>query len=76
MPHEDGPWEVVLVSDWDTHHSYFPSESEVLRVEAAPEEGAHMEVLAYYFPVVSAYETTLRLHWGNTTVPLQIEVER
>jgi hypothetical protein len=76
VPHEDAPWEVVFVSEWDTHHSFFPFESEVVRVRAIPERGGHMEVLAFYFPVVGPYQTTLRFHWGEIIVPLQIEVER
>jgi hypothetical protein len=74
IPHEDAPWEVIFVDEWDTHHSFFPVESERLRVPATPEPGAHMEVLAFYFPVVGPYETTLRFHWGETVVPLRIEV--
>jgi hypothetical protein len=74
IPHDGAPWEIILVSDWDTHHSYFPFESEVARVAATAEEGAHMEALAFYFPVVGPYEATLRLHWGDVVVPLQIEV--
>lgn len=76
VPHADAPWEIVLVSDWDTHHSYYPFETEVARVHAAAEEGAHMETLAFYFPVVGPYETTLRFHWGRIQVPLRIEVPR
>jgi len=76
VPHDDAPWEVILVSEWDTHHSFFPMETEVLRMDIAPEESAHMEVLAYYFPVVGPYETTLRFHWGEIVVPLRIEVRR
>jgi hypothetical protein len=74
IPHEDAPWEVIFVGEWDTHHSFFPAESERLRVQATPEPGAHMEVLAFYFPVVGPYETTLRFHWGGVVVPLTIEV--
>lgn len=76
VPHEDGPWDVIFVSEWDTHHSYFPRETEALRVHASPEAGAHMEVLAWYFPEVGPYTTTLRLHWGEIVVPLLIEVGR
>ena len=76
VPRDDAPWEVVLVSDWDTYHSYFSFETEVLRVRVAPEAGSHMETLAFYFPVVGPYETTLRMHWGTTVVPLRIEVGR
>ncbi len=76
IPHENGPWEWIFVSDWDTHHSFYPMESEALRVTASPEPSSHMEVLAFYFPVVGPYETTLRFHWGEIVVPFQIEVER
>jgi hypothetical protein len=76
IPHEDAPWEVMFVSEWDSHHSFFPSETEVLRVEVAPERSSHMEVLAFYFPVVGPYEATLRFHWGEIVVPLDIEVRR
>ncbi|MEZ4416021.1 MAG: DUF2911 domain-containing protein [Gemmatimonadota bacterium] len=75
-PKETGPWEVVLVRDWDTHHSFFPYESEALRTGVGPTTGSHMEVLAFYFPVVGPYETTLNLHWGTTVLPLRIEVPR
>jgi hypothetical protein len=74
IPHEGTPWEVIFVGEWDTHHSFFPMESERLRVRATPEAGAHMEVLAFYFPVVGPYETTLRFHWGEVVVPLRVEV--
>lgn len=74
VPHESEPWEVVLVREWDTHHSYFPFESEALRLRVAPTAGEHMEALAFYFPVVGPYETELRMHWGATVVPLRIEV--
>jgi DUF2911 family protein len=62
--------------EWDTHHGMFPFESEVLRIEVASERGAHMETLAYYFPVVGPYEATLRMHWGPTIVPLRIGVRQ
>lgn len=74
IPHENAPWEIIFVSEWDAHHSFFPMESEELRVRASPESSSHMEVLAFYFPVVGPYETTLRFHWGELVVPLRIEV--
>ena len=76
LPHENEDWEWIFVREWDAHHSFFPMESEALRVRAAPEESAHMEVLAFYFPVVGPYETTLRFHWGEIVVPLLIGVGR
>ena len=74
IPHEDEPWEVILVSEWDTHHSYFSFETEVLRTGVTPTEAEHMEVLGYYFPDVGSQQATLRLHWGTTVLPLRIEV--
>jgi len=76
LPQEDAPWDVVLVRDWDTHHSYFSFETEVLRVPVTPQSGAHMETLAFYFPAVGPYDATLNFHWGTTVVPLRIEVGR
>ena len=74
VPHDAESWEVIFVSEWDTHHSFFPMEAEVARVRVRPEVGGHMEVLAFYFPVVGPYATTLRFHWGEIAVPLLIEV--
>ncbi len=74
VPTENGPWEIVVVSEWDTDHGIFPFGEEVFRTMVQPETGSHMEVLAYYFPVIGAYEATLRFHWGSTIIPLQIEV--
>lgn len=76
IAHESEPWEVVLVRDWDTHHSYFPFESEAARVRVPTETGEHMETLAFYFPVVGQYDAVLRLHWGTTVLPLLIGVPR
>jgi hypothetical protein len=76
VTHETEPWEVILVGQWDTHHSYFSFETEKLRIRVSPEPGAHMEALAFYFPVVGPYETTLRMHWGETILPLRIGVPR
>ena len=76
IPHAGEAWEIIFLSEWDAHHSYFARETEVLRVEARAEHGAHMEVLAFYFPIVGPYQTTLRFHWGEVVVPLEIEVGR
>lgn len=74
IPHENEPWEIILVDDWDTSHTFFSFETEVARVRASPIEGQHMETLAFYFAVVGPYETELRLHWGTTAVPIRIQV--
>ena len=74
VPKENEPWEIVVVREWDTDHGMFPFGEEVFRATVEPETGSHMEVMAYYFPVVGPYEATLRFHWGSTIIPLRIEV--
>ncbi len=76
VPKENGPWEIIVVNAWDTDHGLFPFGEEVFRTMVTPETGAHMEVLAYYFPVVGPEDATLRFHWGTTIIPLRIEVGR
>jgi hypothetical protein len=76
VPKENQPWEIVVVSEWDTDHGVSPFGEEVFRATVAPETGAHMEVLAYYFPVVGPQDATLRFHWGTTIIPLRIKVGR
>ena len=39
-----------------------------------PQRGDHMETLAFYFPMVEGKVTELRLHWGETVVPMLIKV--
>jgi hypothetical protein len=74
VPKESEPWEVVVVSEWDTHHAIFPFEAVIFRTGVTPQTSSHLEVLGFYFPEVGPYEATLSLHWGTTTVPLRIEV--
>lgn len=76
VPKENEPWEIIVVSDWDTDHGLFPYGAEVFRTMIRPGTGSHMEVLAYYFPVVGPEAATLRFHWGTTIIPLRIEVGR
>jgi hypothetical protein len=67
------PWTIIFSRALSVWHTPYPGESsDVLRVTVTPEQGAHMEVLAYYFPVVTPDSTLLRLHWGTTIVPFWI----
>ena len=66
-------WTIIFSSAVHVYHVPYPGESrDVLRVTVKPEAGSHMEVLAYYFPVVGPDSAVLRLHWGSTIVPLHI----
>ncbi len=67
------PWTVIFSRALGVWHTPYPGESsDVLRVTVPSEQGAHMEVLAYYFPVVTPDSAQLRLHWGTTIVPVWI----
>lgn len=70
------PWTVILSRGVDVWHTQYPGEAlDALRITIAPEQGAHMEVLAYYFPIVAPDSAVLRLHWGTTIVPITIRAK-
>ena len=73
----EGPWTVILNSASRVFHTPYPgSATDVLRVPVMPERGQHMDALAYYFPVVARDSTVLRIHWGETIVPIRIRLSR
>lgn len=75
IPRESEDWMVIFHRKARAFHVERPKESEEqLRFTAKPEQGAHMETLMWYFPVVGPDGATLRMHWGTTQVPMQISV--
>ena len=75
IPRDTAAWTVILHRNAKLFHTQRPNQQEEqLRFDARPEQGAHMETLAWYFPVVGPSETTLRMHWGTTFVPMTIDV--
>ena len=75
VPRSD-QWTMIFSRAADVYHTPYPGEAQdALRVEARPEQGAHMETLCFYFPIVEGKDTVLRLHWGTTIVPLSIRVQ-
>lgn len=73
VPRESAPWTVILSRAGHVFHTPYPGEArDALRVDVATETGAHMEALAVYFPVVRGDSTVMRVHWGETIVPLRI----
>jgi len=69
------PWTVIFNKGIGGWHTNYPGESQdALRVTVASETGPHFETLTYYFPLVDADSTMLRLQWGTTVVPLKIKV--
>ena len=57
-----------------TFHKPYPGAAgEVLRVDVTPESLSHMETMAIEFPLVLKDEATMRIHWGETGVPIRIK---
>ena len=68
-------WTVIFSKAADVYHTPYPGEAQdALRLDVRPEQGPHMEALTFYFPGVEGKDATLRLHWGETMVPLSIRV--
>ncbi|MDH3495202.1 MAG: DUF2911 domain-containing protein [Gemmatimonadota bacterium] len=70
---EPESWTLIVSRAVDVYHTPYPGEQhDALRVPLRPERGAPMETLAFYFPVVQQDSAVLRLHWGETIVPIRI----
>lgn len=73
VPRSSGPWTVIFSRAAHVFHTPYPGEElDALRIDVAPETGAHMETLAFYFPVVLREEAVMRMHWGSVIVPVRI----
>src|SRR5512138_3962135 len=69
-------WTVVLNRDARRFHTQPPSSSEEeTRFTVKPATGAHIETLAFYFPIVTRDGATLDLHWGTTIASLPVTVD-
>ena len=66
-------WVIIFNRSAAVWHTRYPAGQDALRIESAPREGAHMETLAFYFPVVDGRKAELVLHWGKVVVPMTIE---
>ena len=74
IPRESGPWTFILNRAAHVFHIPYPGEgSDALRVDVMPERGTHMETLAFYFPVVLRDDAVMRIHWGETMIPVRIK---
>jgi hypothetical protein len=74
LPRESGRWTVIFSRAAHVFHTPYPGpDQDALRLDVTVETGAHMETLAFYFPVVLRDEAILRIHWGTLIVPLRIK---
>ena len=65
-------WTLVFNRDASVFHLRYPEGHDVLRVQATPAQGEHVETLLFSFPVVDADSAVMQLRWGTTIVPLTI----
>ena len=70
-----GEWTIIFSKDWDQWHTKYPGKNQdALRIEVSPKEGSHMELLTFYFPLVTSNSAMLNLHWGKTYIPFEIKL--
>jgi Protein of unknown function (DUF2911) len=67
-------WILIFNRNANAWHTRYPAGQDALRIAITPRTGAHMETLAFYFPVVEGRKGELVLHWGSVVVPVEIEV--
>jgi hypothetical protein len=67
-------WVLIVNRSADVWHTRYPAGQDALRIDVTPRTAAHMETLAFYFPVVDGRKAELVLHWGTVAVPVEIEV--
>lgn len=73
VPRANQPWTVILSSAAHVFHKPYPgTANDAYRFDVTPEKGAHMESLAIYFPSVVRADAVLRIHWGETIVPIRV----
>ena len=69
-------WTIIFNRAHPVFHTRHQSvaDQDALTLDVTPRAGAHMETLAFYFPVVNGKRAELVLHWGTVVVPLGIDV--
>jgi hypothetical protein len=73
---DSASWTVIFNAVPSVFHLRYPSDRDVLRVQAAPVHGEHVETLMFAFPMVDADSARLELRWGTTVVPLTLKTTR
>jgi hypothetical protein len=71
---QQSDWTLIFNREHAAWHTRYPAGKDALRIKATPRTGAHMETLAFYFPVVEGRTAELVLHWGTMIVPMKIDV--
>ena len=73
IPRASEAWTVILSRAAHVFHKPYPGAAkDAYRFDVSPERGAHMESLAIYFPSVLRADAMLRIHWGETVLPIRV----
>jgi Protein of unknown function (DUF2911) len=73
VPRANQPWTVILSRAAHVFHKPYPGvANDAYRFDVTPEKGGHMESLAIYFPSVIRADAVMRIHWGETIVPIRV----
>ncbi len=74
IPRLSGPWTLILNRTRAIQHTPYPgASSDLMRIDATPEQLSHAETMAWSFPTVLRDEAQLRLHWGTTAVTVTLK---
>ena len=73
IPRAGRPWTVILSRAAHTFHKPYPgAANDAYRFDVTPEKGSYMESMAIYFPSVVRADAVMRIHWGDTMLPIRI----
>lgn len=69
-------WTIIFNKDAKQWGSYsYDQANDALRVRVKPEQGEHVEWMAFTFPDVSMKSATLQLEWEKVRVPIRLETD-
>ena len=69
----EGQWTLTLDSDPEIFHFVKPdSTADQIHIAVDPEEGPHVEMLTWSFPMVRGDAAVLAMQWGSTVAPVQV----
>lgn len=68
-------WTIIFNENANQWGTEYDESGDVLRVEATPESGPQVEMMMFYFENVTETSGTCVLHWNETRVPFEIEVD-
>jgi hypothetical protein len=72
----DKKWTFIINRSHPTFHTRYQTvaDQDLLRIEATPKAGPHVETLSFTFPLVDGRHAELHFQWGTVMVPLLIDV--